>query len=92
MVIEGAMGADGETLVADREESLVGLSKTRGVGSLTAIGCDGGAEDRMVLCALRHQIVRVRNLWLGWLRNRRCGGLRGWRGLLPLALGLALLL
>ena len=48
LVIEGAMGADGETLVADREEPLVGLSKTRGVGSLTAIGCDGGAEDRMV--------------------------------------------
>jgi hypothetical protein len=64
--------------------------KDQGDRLLTAIGGDGGAEDRMVLCTLRHHIIGVRNLWLGWRVNRRLHGLHGWCGRLLLALGLPL--
>ena len=60
--------------------------KDQGGRLLTAIGGDGGAEDRMVLGALRHQIGGLRNQWPGGLY-----GLLWLHGLL-LALGLALFL
>src|ERR1022692_132129 len=64
--------------------------KDQGVRLLTGIGGGGGAEGRVVLRSFRHQIIGVRNLWLGWPVNRRLRGLHGWRGLLLLALGLPL--
>ena len=54
----------------------VRLSKIRGGRLLTGIGADGGAEDRMGLCAFRHHI--------GWRLNVRLCGRRGLLGLVGL--------
>src|ERR1017187_8954558 len=55
--------------------------KDQGVRLLTGIGGGGGAEGRVVLRSFRHQIIGMRNLWLGWPVNRRLRGLHGWGGL-----------
>src|ERR1022692_4103970 len=70
------------------------LSKTRGVGSLAAVRGDGGTEDRVGLCALRHYIIEGRSLRAGRLVSRRWRGFRGLRRLRGLRLrpGLPLLL
>ena len=52
---------------------VVGLVvKDQGDRLLTAIGGDGGTEDRMVLFALRYHIIGVRNLWLSRRGDGAC--------------------
>src|ERR1039458_4522318 len=58
---------------------LSGCQRPGGVGSLTAIWGDGGAEDRVGLCAIRHYIIGGGGWWLGWFVGGRLRGLRGLR-------------